>query len=373
MIAAALAGEPEVLLCDEPTTALDVTVQAAVLDLIAELAERSGVATVFVSHDLAVVARMADDLLVMRSGSVVEHGATGSVLAAPREQYTSQLVNAVLDLPTGTADDASRAARSSTPLLSKAGTGRLEAQHVVFGYRGSQRPALSGVDLAVREGEIHGLVGESGSGKTTLARVLTGELRPDAGTVLLGGQPLGRRRTRAQLRAVQMVFQDPYASLDPRMTVRQTLAEVLRVGGLRDRHAIDERCRDLVEQVALPAAARERVPAQFSGGQRQRVAIARALAADPQVLVADEPTSALDVTVQAAILGLLERLRDERGLGVLLISHNLAVVHEVCDQVSVIHQGEIVESGPAERVLLAPSHDYTRRLVASVPRLVVRP
>jgi ABC-type glutathione transport system ATPase component len=193
--------------------------------------------------------------------------------------------------------------------------------------------------------------------------VLTGQLAADAGTVELDGTALGRRRSRAQLRAVQMVFQDPYASLDPRMTVRQTLAELLPRG---DRQA---RCRELLDQVAMPASALDRVPGQFSGGQRQRIAIARALAVEPRLLVADEPTSALDVSVQSAILVLLADLRDRFGLSVLLISHNLAVVHEICDEVSVIYQGQIVEAGATRAVFANPQHAYTQQLIESVPRL----
>lgn len=362
LIAAALACEPDVLLCDEPTTALDVTVQAAVLDLLREIKERRGLSTVFVSHDLAVVSQVADDIVVMHRGSPVEHGPTPVVLSTPRADYTRHLVEAVIELPTPGA-----AVRAPDPVTSTA-EARLSGIGIRVDY-GRSRPALDGVDLALLPGSIHGLVGESGSGKTTLARVLTGQISPGAGEVRLDGAVLGRRRSRGQLRSIQMIFQDPYASLDPRMTVRQTLHELLRHSRSDTRTELDRRSRELLDQVAMPAAALERVPGQFSGGQRQRIAIARALAVDPQVLVADEPTSALDVSVQASILALLAQLRSEFGLSVLLISHNLAVVHEICDTVSVISAGHIVETGATGDVFADPRHEYTRTLIASAPRL----
>jgi ABC-type glutathione transport system ATPase component len=355
MIAAALAAEPEVLLCDEPTTALDATVQAAVLDLLADVTRSAGLAVVVVSHDLAVIGRLADDIVVMREGRQVEAGPASVVLAKPSAPYTRTLVESVIELPSGPV--AIPAAVVAAPVA------RLAARGITVTYRRAARPAVAGVDLSIDPRRIHGLVGESGSGKTTLARVLTGQLAADAGTVELDGRALGRRRSRDQLRAVQMVFQDPYASLDPRMTVRQTLTELLSGG---DKQA---RCRELLDRVAMPASALDRVPGQFSGGQRQRIAIARALAVEPRLLVADEPTSALDVSVQSAILALLADLRDRLGLSVLLISHNLGVVHEICDEVSVIHAGEIVETGATRAVFANPAHAYTRALIEAVPRL----
>ena len=382
MIAAALAAEPEVLLCDEPTTALDVTVQAAVLDLLAEIKQRTGLAIVFVSHDLAVISEVADDITVMRDGRPLETGTASNVLTRPTAEYTRTLVSSVIELP---AREPGQAAATSPAEASAARTGRpadaaetehgprpvprMAARGIEVTYRHAVRPALAAVDLTLYPRQIHGLVGESGSGKTTLARVLTGQLGAAAGTVQLDGVTLGARRSRAQLRAVQMIFQDPYASLDPRMTVRQTLAELLRLGGVAGRPAIEARCRELLDQVAMPASALDRVPGQFSGGQRQRIAIARALAVEPRVLVADEPTSSLDVSAQSAILQLLAGLRDEFGLSVLFISHNLGVVHEICEEISVIYQGQIVEAGPTRAVFANPAHAYTRRLIESVPRL----
>ena len=382
MIAAALAAEPEVLLCDEPTTALDVTVQAAVLDLLAEIKQRTGLAIVFVSHDLAVISEVADDITVMRDGRRLETGTASNVLTRPTAEYTRTLVSSVIELP---AREPGQAAATSPAEAAATRTGRpadaaetepaprpvprMAARGIEVTYRHAARPALAAVDLTLYPRQIHGLVGESGSGKTTLARVLTGQLGAAAGTVQLDGVTLGARRSRAQLRAVQMIFQDPYASLDPRMTVRQTLAELLRLGGVAGRPAIEARCRELLDQVAMPASALDRVPGQFSGGQRQRIAIARALAVEPRVLVADEPTSSLDVSAQSAILQLLAGLRDEFGLSVLFISHNLGVVHEICEEISVIYQGEIVEAGPTRAVFANPAHAYTRRLIESVPRL----
>ena len=370
MIAAALAAEPEVLLCDEPTTALDVTVQAAVLDLLAEIKQRTGLAVVFVSHDLAVISEVADDITVMRDGRPLETGTASNVLVHPTAEYTRTLLSSVIELParepgTGTAMTAEAAEPEDAPRP----VPRLAARGIEVTYRHAARPALAAVDLTLYPRQIHGLVGESGSGKTTLARVLTGQLGAAAGTLQLDGVTLGGRRSRAQLRAIQMIFQDPYASLDPRMTIRQTLAELLRLGGVSGRSAIEARCRELLDQVNMPASALDRVPGQFSGGQRQRIAIARALAVEPRVLVADEPTSSLDVSAQSAILQLMAGLRDEFGLSVLFISHNLGVVHEICDEISVIYQGEIVEAGPTREVFANPAHAYTRRLIESVPRL----
>ena len=386
MIAAALAAEPEVLLCDEPTTALDVTVQATVLDLLAEIKQRTGLAVVFVSHDLAVISEVADDITVMRDGRALEAGSAATVLTRPTASYTRTLLSSVIELPVGEPEQAAAAAAAEPATgAPAAGAGqraeapgpenapgpvpRLAARGIQVTYRHAARPALAAVDLTLYPRQIHGLVGESGSGKTTLARVLTGQLGAAAGTLQLDGVTLGGRRSRAQLRAIQMIFQDPYASLDPRMTVRQTLTELLRLGGVTGRSAIEARCRELLDQVAMPGSALDRVPGQFSGGQRQRIAIARALAVEPRVLVADEPTSSLDVSAQSAILQLMADLRDEFGLSVLFISHNLGVVHEICEEISVIYQGEIVEAGPTRAVFANPAHAYTRRLIESVPRL----
>lgn len=240
-------------------------------------------------------------------------------------------------------------------------------------HRTGQEPvvAVDGVSLALPAGGALGLVGESGSGKSTVARVITGIQKPDSGMVTLDGVPLPPRRTREQHRAVQLVFQDPYSSLNPRRTVRSMLQELLAVHGLARGAAADRRCAALMEQIGLPEAALDRRPSAFSGGQRQRLAIARALAVEPTVIVADEPVSALDVSIQATILELFARLRAELGVSLLLISHNLAVVRQLCDEVAVMYKGQIVEYGERDQIFAAPQHEYTRTLLDAVPRLRV--
>ena len=393
VIAMALACRPEILLCDEPTTALDVTIQAEILALLQRLRVQAGLSMIFVSHDLAVVSSMADQLVVMRSGVVVESGGTASVVGSPQQQYTRTLLDAVLELPpvlpeaslptttsaattsaaTSSAATSSAAGGSGTaePVLAAVRPVRLRATGIVMTYGAGPETvrAVDGVELTVAAGRIHGLVGESGSGKTTLAKVLTGQLAPDAGHVELNGLSLGAKRTRDELRAVQMIYQDPYSSLDPRMTVRQTFSELLRHVRRVPRHLLEARCVELLDQVRMPASSLDGYPGQFSGGQRQRIAIARALAVEPAVLVADEPTSALDVSIQAAVLDLLVRLRDELDLAVVVISHNLAVIRHICDDVSVMLDGVVVETGSATQVIDHPRGDYTNALVGAVPRL----
>ena len=367
VIAMALAGRPEILLCDEPTTALDVTIQAEILDLLRDLRAQSGLSMVFVSHDLAVVSAMADRILVLRDGGMVETGTTTQVLEEPHQPYTRALLDAVVELPPaadGAAPHVVADDRREEPVL-------LRASGITVSYSPSDAgtKALDDVDLAVRFRHIHGIVGESGSGKTTLAKVLTGQLRPAAGRVEFGADTLPSNRTREQLAGLQMIYQDPYSSLDPRMTVRQTLAELLRLVRGLPRRQVEGRCVELLAQVSLPASALDGYPGQFSGGQRQRIAIARALAVEPQLLVADEPTSALDVSVQAQVLDLLRRLRDDLDLTLVVISHNLAVIRHLCDDVSVMLDGQVVETGSVAAVLDHPSATYTRALIAAVPRM----
>jgi peptide/nickel transport system ATP-binding protein len=367
VIAMALARSPKLLIADEPTTALDVSVQAQVLDLIDELRERLQLGVLLVSHDIGVIADRTDRIHVMNGGRVVETGTTGDVLGTPAHEYTRQLLAAVpANLPrpeptTGPGPD--------KPLLQVTGVRRA---FTVRGPAGRTRhTALAGVELTVQAGQSIGVVGESGSGKTTLARIVVGLDTPDAGTVTFrGADPhrLSAADRRAWRRDVQYIFQDPYGSLDPRLTVNDILAEPLELQGISNgRPDLAKRIEALLDEVELPRDYRDRRPGELSGGQRQRVGIARALATQPSLVVADEPVSALDLSVQARILRLLARLRRERNLTLLFISHDLGVVEYLCDDVVVMQRGEIVETGRTSQVLTAPRHDYTRALLAAVP------
>ncbi|MGW1294308.1 dipeptide ABC transporter ATP-binding protein [Streptomyces sp. NPDC002533] len=370
LIASATAAGPRIIVADEPTTALDVTVQARVLELLRELKE-SGTALLLISHDLAVVAQLADRIAVMTDGRVVESGPAADVLGSPVHPYTRTLIASVPGR--GPATPAPRAPGGEVgesdgrPLLS--GTGLVKR----YGSPGGgTRTAVSRVDFAVAPGETLGVVGESGSGKSTLAAMAMGLLAPDEGEVLLDGGPwsaLDERRRRPLRRGIQLVHQDPLGSFDPRFTVRRILDEALSVAGPARAAHRRQRAAELLDQVGLDPGLLERRPARLSGGQRQRVAIARALATEPRLLVCDEPVSALDVTVQAQVLQLLARLRETYGLAMLFISHDLAVVQQVSDRVLVMRDGVVVEQGPVAEVLGAPAHPYTRTLLASVPRL----
>ena len=372
VIAMALAGDPDVLLCDEPTTALDVTVQRQVLELLSRLRQERGLTLVFVSHDLAVVAEVCERVLVLRGGRVIETGATADVVRRPSAEYTRDLLDALPALPALAPRTSAGAARSdsvySDAVSSDAVSSGAVASDVVnsdplltvedLKVRYGRAVAVRGASLVVPRGGALGIVGESGSGKTTLARAIVGQLPAHGGQILLDGAPLPRMRGRALRRAVQLIPQDPYSSLNPRMTVRQTLAE------LTDTSRVEE----LLTLVRLDPALAAAYPFELSGGQRQRVAIARALAVSSRVLIADEPTSALDVSVQAEIIELLQSLRRELGLALVFVSHDLAVVHALCDRVAVMRDGEIVEHGGPD-FFARPTHDYSRQLLAAVPRL----
>ncbi|NPD14869.1 ABC transporter ATP-binding protein [Xinfangfangia sp. D13-10-4-6] len=354
MIAMALALEPSLLIADEPTTALDVTVQAQILALLKEQQARRGLAVIFVSHDLAVVSDIADRILVMQQGEVVEEGPAPEVLRRPRHPYARRLL-AAAGLAHGThSTPADAPAPDAPPLLS------LDRLSRSFG----RNEVLREVSLDIAPAEIYGLVGESGSGKTTLGRIVAGLDRPDRGRMRLDGADLSQPFTRAQRFAVQVVFQDPYASLNPHRRIGAILSEILVRAGEGDPIS---GVADLLRSVRLDPALAGRLPGQLSGGQRQRVAIARALAMRPKLIVADEPVSALDITTQAEILQLLARLRDERGLSILLITHDLGVVARHCNRVGVLQRGVLVEHGPVAPVFTAPRHDYTRALLAAVP------
>ncbi|MEU1459528.1 ABC transporter ATP-binding protein [Streptomyces sp. NPDC005727] len=354
LIAMALACEPDLLIADEPTTALDVTVQAQILDLLHTLREETGMGLLLVTHDVGVAAESVDEVLVMRHGRAVEHGPVGAVLASPGQAYTRELLDAVPRVDTPRA-----AARASGEVVLEATGLRRE-----FGRGKRVFTAVDDVSLTVRRGETLGVVGESGSGKTTLGRMLVGLLEPTAGGIRHAGRP----HTGVDP-AVQMVFQDPVSSLNPRRGVGESIADPLRARGERDERRIRARVGELLERVGLEAAHYDRYPHEFSGGQRQRVGIARALAADPRVIVLDEPVSALDVTTQAQVVALLGELQRELGLALVFIAHDLAVVRQVSDRVAVMRRGRIVESGPVDEVYDAPREAYTKQLLAAVPAL----
>ncbi|WP_022889657.1 ATP-binding cassette domain-containing protein [Agromyces italicus] len=359
-IAAALASDPRLLIADEPTTALDASNQAEILDLLRQLQLERGMAMLLISHDLGLVRGRTDDVLVMRHGEVVERGATATVLSSPEHAYTRALIAAdpVLALDAERPDDAlgndaDLGVAGRAPLISATGVVKR------FGLR----TVLDGVDLSIAPGQVVGVVGESGSGKSTLARCIAGLEREDGGSIVFDGRPLAPGRRSRTPEQMQIVFQDPYSSLNPMMTIGAILREALGVGGRRP-----DEVPAMLELVGLPADAAAKRPAQLSGGQRQRVAIARALAPRPRLLICDESVSALDVQVQAQILDLLGRLRDELDIAILFISHDLAVVRRIADTVTVVWQGHVVEHGSCAQVLDQPSEDYTKLLVAAARR-----
>ncbi len=368
VIAMAVILKPVLLICDEPTTALDVTTQKEILKLIAELqADAAGglrSAVLFITHDMGVVAEIADEVLVMHQGRAVEYGAREQVLRRPQADYTRMLLDAV---PSMTPPPA-RPAPTSEALLLGHGVTKTYTSRDWLG-RSRDTHALLGATLAVRAGETVGVVGESGSGKSTLARCLIRLIEPSAGQVLWGDADVARLsegRLRPLRSQVQVVFQDPNRSLNPRRTVGDAIIEGAVNFGTAPAEAA-ALAADLMDKVRLPREGLKRYPSQFSGGQRQRIAIARALACKPRVLVADEAVSALDVSVQAQILTLLRDIRDELGLGLLFITHDLRVAAQLCDRVIVMHQGEIVEEAPTAQLYTHPQQDYTRRLLAAAP------
>ena len=378
MIAMALACNPQVLIADEPTTALDVTTQAEILDLMKEIQLQFGMAIMFITHDMGVVAEIADDMVVMRRGQVVEAGDVLSVFAAPRHAYTKRLLDSVLKLE-------SRAAirPSETTVLARPSDPVLIARNVSVYFPGrggvfSKAPGLTAVDAVsfeLQRGESLGIVGESGSGKTTLGRVLGSVRLPTDGSVTyldvdappvdladLQGEALARYRRR-----VRMVFQDPYGSLNPRMTVGQIIGEPIFNHGLAIGAALRDRVAVLLEQVGLSPDVMERYPHAFSGGQRQRIGIARAIAVEPEIIICDEATSALDVSIRAQVLDLLIELQTTLKLSYIFIAHDIGVVRYFCDRVAVMRKGQVVETGPASRVCREPEHPYTQALISAIP------
>ncbi|QIK82244.1 ABC transporter ATP-binding protein [Sanguibacter sp. HDW7] len=347
-LAAALAADPDVLLADEPTTALDVTTQREILDLLACIQAARGMTVVLITHDLALARERCDDLVVVRAGEIVERGTAREVFDNPQHPYTRQLHEA--------------AAGRVRPGATVGDGALLQVDGLRKTFQGAAAPAVDDVSLSVALGECVGVVGESGSGKTTVARIVVGLEHADAGAVRFGARSHDeRRRTRRDPRDVQIVFQDPYSALNPALTIGAMLDEALAVGP-RTR-TVDE----LLTMVGLPTSYVRRLPARLSGGERQRVAIARALAPEPRMLVCDESVSALDVSVQEQILDLLAELRRDLGLTILFISHDLSVMQQVTDRVYVMRSGRVVESGPTTRVFAEPEHPYTRSLLAAVP------
>lgn len=379
MIAMALAGDPVALIADEPTTALDVTVQAGILDLLRTLGRERDLAVLLITHDMGVVADVADEVLVMRRGDPVEHGTVAEVFAHPDAEYTRALLAAVPALearPTSAPHAADGETVASTAPADETETSRAsrplvaQLRDVAVRYARRGDPTVSGIDLTLRAGETLGLVGESGSGKSTIGRALAGLVPVVAGSVEVDGSDLRTARG-ARLRELRsrvgIVFQDPASSLNPRQTIGWSIAEPLLVHGTASAADRAERVSELLVAVQLDPSWAERFPHQLSGGQRQRVAVARALALRPALVIADEPTSALDVTVQAAVLDLLAALQQDFGFGMLLISHDLAVVRQLADEVVVLHDGRVVERGTTDAVLDDPQQDYTRMLLAAAP------
>ncbi len=373
MIAMALALRPDVLIADEPTTALDVTVQGEVLELLRDLQREHGTSVILITHDMGVVAEMADRVIVMRHGRMVEEGGIEDIFAAPQAAYTRELLAAVPRIGSGAGRQATReVAGEAAPrpvAVARNLQVRFDQRGGLFGTVQRRVHAVEGVSFAIQPNETLALVGESGCGKSTTAKALAG-LVPYAGDILIGGRNLsglkGAER-KAVRRDVQMVFQDPFASLDPRMRVGDLVAEPLLVHGVASKRERQERAAALFERVGLSARDMERYPHEFSGGQRQRICIARALALQPKLVIADESVSALDVSVQARVLELLRELQQEFGIAYLFISHDMAVVENISDRVAVMYLGQIVEMGTRDQVFSNPRHPYTRRLIDAVP------
>ncbi len=364
MIAMALVLEPKLLIADEPTTALDVTTQKQILSLIRDLQRDHGTAVLFITHDMGVVAEIADRVVVMRKGKVVETGALDAILRAPTMEYTRNLLASVPSLIPRTA----RPASSEPVVLETNSLGKVYRQRSMFG-EAREVAAAQNVTLTLRKGRTLGIVGESGSGKSTVARCIVRLIDPTSGEVRLAGQDistLSRPALRPHRKRIQIVFQDPYRSLNPRVTVGETIAEGPVNYGVPHAEAI-KRAGELLELVDLPADAISRYPHQFSGGQRQRIAIARALALDPDVLVADEAVSALDVSVQAQVLDLLDEIQTRLGIALLFITHDLRVAAQICDEVVVMQHGRVVEQGAAGEILTNPQQAYTKQLLEAAP------
>jgi len=366
MIAQSIALDPRVLIADEPTTALDVTVQAEILDLLRNLHQKLDSAIILITHDMGVVADMADDVMVMKDGDVVEHGPVTQIFQDAQHPYTRALMASVPHLGLGEATP-------EEDRISEDATAALFLDNVSIEYPKRGRvPAFKAVEAAslkIQPGEVLGLVGESGSGKTTIARAIVGLVPISEGTLRVAGQEMvgvDAKQLRAVRRKLGIVFQDPGSSLNPRWPVGISIGEPLELAGW-ERGKIGKRVEELLDMVELPRDFRNRYPHELSGGQRQRIGIARALALDPEVLVADEPTSALDVSVQARVLELLQNIQKEKQFATLFVTHDLAVVDLLADRIAVMQHGKIVEQGSKEQILRNPKDPYTQRLIAAVP------
>ncbi|MCJ9669698.1 ABC transporter ATP-binding protein [Neorhizobium sp. BETTINA12A] len=368
MIAMALACKPQLLIADEPTTALDVTTQAEILDLIKRLQQSTGMAVLFITHDMGVVAQIADDVLVMHHGVAKEYGPVEQIFHAPQDPYTRMLIGSVLKL------EQKAEIRLARPPLDTTAEPILTIRNLSMHF--GDMKALNDVSIALLPGETLGIVGESGSGKTTMGRSIMRLYDPTGGEMLyrradgkvVDLAKLEGAELKAARRELRMVFQDPFGSLNPRMTVAQVIGEPLLVNGIARGKELDERVCHLMDQVGLDPAGRERYPHAFSGGQRQRIGIARAITLNPRIIVADEATSALDVSVRFQVLDLLMRLQDELGLAYIFISHDIGVIRYMCDRVGVMYRGKLVEVGEADKVCNAPDHPYTQALISAIPR-----
>ncbi|MEM0900099.1 MAG: ABC transporter ATP-binding protein [Pseudomonadota bacterium] len=389
VIALALSSEPEVIIADEPTTALDVSIQAQILDLIKALAEEGGVGIILITHDMGVIAETTDVVTVMYAGEVVETGPTAQVLGSPRHEYTKSLIAAVprpnrkvhrfpqisyggratrFDID-DLASNWPKSETSEAPLLEVRGiTKHFSSNAAILPWNRRYFTAVDDVSFEIRQGEVFGLVGESGSGKSTIARMIAKLYQTDGGEILFNGKSISESADSTYRRQIQMIFQDPFSSLNPRHRVADIVAEPALHLGAIPKSEIKGRVEDLLEKVGIGADAGSKFPHQFSGGQRQRIAIARALATQPRFLICDEPTSALDVSIQAQILNILKDLQDHLGLTMLFISHDLPVVRQMCDRIGVLRNGKLVEVADTEALFSKPQHAYTQELLSLMPK-----
>ncbi|MTI44290.1 peptide/nickel transport system ATP-binding protein [Roseibium hamelinense] len=400
VIALALCAEPELVIADEPTTALDVSIQAQILELMKRLCADRNVAMMVITHDMGVIADITDHVAVMYHGKLVEYGETHQVLGAPQHRYTQSLISAVprpdvrverfpvvdyiekagkpakqIDIATHWLGQTRDYTKTDGPLVEIEDlTMRFEVKGSLIPSRRKHFDAVKAVSFDIKEGETFGVVGESGSGKSTIARIITGLYHPTAGTIRFAGTDLtsltNRRQILAMRRQMQMIFQDPYSSLNARMRVRDIIAEPIKFHRLASSNSeVRQIVEDLLDHVGLGAAAGKKFPHEFSGGQRQRISIARALATRPRFLLCDEPTSALDVSIQAQILNLLKDLQDELGLTMMFISHDLAVIRQMCNRIAVMKNGELCEVADCDTLFESPQHDYTRHLLKLMPSM----